>query len=122
MEDLEDHEFEQRFRFSKETATSILDMISNDIAVFSGQEGKIPPMLQLLTSLRFFACGSFQSVTGDLLDISQASVRILGKLSRAIAAHHQEFIKFPTPNEIQWRLNFRLQKVHLMCTWGARHL
>ena len=23
---------------------------------------------------------------------------------------------------IQWRLNLRLHKVHLMCTWGARHL
>ena len=25
------------------------------------------------------------------------------------------------PN-IQWRLNLRLHKVHLLCTWGARHL
>ena len=24
--------------------------------------------------------------------------------------------------ELQWRLNLRLHKVHLMCTWGARHL
>ena len=24
--------------------------------------------------------------------------------------------------EIQWRLNLRLHKVHMMCTWGARHL
>ena len=23
---------------------------------------------------------------------------------------------------IQWRLNLRLHKVHLLCTWGARHL
>ena len=24
--------------------------------------------------------------------------------------------------EVQWRLNLILHKVHLMCTWGARHL
>ena len=24
--------------------------------------------------------------------------------------------------KLQWRLNLRLHKVHLMCTWGARYL
>lgn len=51
--------------------------------------------------MRFFASGSFQSIAGDLLDISQSSVsRVVGKVSKAIAANHQEFINFPTPNEV----------------------
>ena len=57
-------------------------------------------MLQLLASLLFFATGSFQSIAGDLLHISQSSVsHIVGKVAKAIVAHHQEFIHFPTPNE-----------------------
>ena len=57
-------------------------------------------MVQLLASLRFFDTGSFQSIAGDLLHILQSSVsRIVGKVAKAIAAHHQQFIHFSTPNE-----------------------
>ena len=58
-----------------------------------GGGANIPLLLQLLSSLQFFASGSFQSVTADLLDNSQASVsRIVCKSPR--------IIKFPTPSEI----------------------
>ena len=40
MEDLEDYEFSKRFRFSKDTVISILDMIKQDI----NREANIPPM------------------------------------------------------------------------------
>ena len=96
----EDHEFHARFRFSNHTVRSIFDMISDDLSTFSGKASNIPPMLQLLASLRYFATRSFQIIAGDLLHISQSSVsRIVGKVATAIAAHHQEFIHFPTPNE-----------------------
>ena len=43
----------------------------------------------------------FQGIAGDLLDIYQSSVsRVVGKISKAIVANHQEFINFPTPNEV----------------------
>ena len=75
-------------------------MISDDLSTFSGKASNIPPMLQLLASLRFFATGSFQSIVGDLLHISQSSVScIVGKVAKAIAAHHQIFIHFSMPNE-----------------------
>ena len=32
------------------------------------------------------------------------------------------FLGILNSNHVQWRLNLRLHKVHLMCTWGARHL
>ena len=35
----------------------------------------IPPILQLLAALRFYASGSFQSVIADSMHMSQASVR-----------------------------------------------
>ena len=72
-------------------------MNSDVLSTFSNKASNIPPMLQLLASLRFFATGSFQSIAGDLLHISQSSVgRIVGKAAKATAAH-QHFIHFPTP-------------------------
>ena len=78
-------------------------MISDDLSTFYGQESSIPPMLQLLACLQFFARGHFQCVTctADLLDISQSSIsRSVDKVANANAARHQEFINFPTPNTI----------------------
>ena len=48
---------------------SIFDIISDVLSTFSGKASNIPPMLQLLASLRVFATGSFQSIAGDLLHI-----------------------------------------------------
>ena len=77
-------------------------MISDDLSPFSDKESNIPPMLQLLASLRLFTTGSFRSIAGDLLHILQSSVsRIAGKVAKTIAAHYQQFIHFPTPNETQ---------------------
>ena len=76
------------------------DMISSDLSTFSGEASNVPPMLQLLASLRFFPTGRFQSIASDLLHIWQSSVsRIGGKVAKAIAAHHQQFIHFSTLNE-----------------------
>ena len=67
-------------------------MISDNSSTFSGRESNIP---------KFFAGGRFQSVSGDLLVISQTSViLIMGKVLKAIAAKYLKFINFPTPNEI----------------------
>ena len=68
--------------FSKDTVRSIFDMISDDLSTISGKESNIPPMLQLLASLRLFTTGSFKIIAGDLLHISQSSVSsIMGKVA-----------------------------------------
>ena len=101
LDDLHEVEINQRFRFSKDTVLSILEMIRDNITPLSDRDANIPPMLKLLAGLRFFATGSFQSVTSDLLNISQTSVsRILCNVSKAIAAHHHTFITFPAGNEL----------------------
>ncbi|XP_064638335.1 putative nuclease HARBI1 [Lineus longissimus] len=47
--------------------------------------------------LRFYACGSFQIVAGDLVDISQASLsKIVAKVSSAIARKRAQIIRFPS--------------------------
>ena len=65
--------------------------------------------MQLLCALRFYACGTFQEVCGDLQNISQPSrSRIVYKVSRVLAAQRARFIRFPDGNEAEeFKNNFR---------------
>lgn len=89
-------EFQQRFRFRKDTVIDLIEMLRNDIHPASRKGGAIPSHLQVLLALRFYATGQFQRVSGDLIgvDVSTAS-RIVKKVSFAIAGRKNQFIKFP---------------------------
>lgn len=101
LEELNDTQFHEKFRFSKETVVDIYHMISTDLDITSKRGIPLPPMLQLLICLRFFACGSFQSVTGDLFNVSQPSVsRVVKRVARAIASLRNRYIKFPGRQEL----------------------
>ncbi|KAG0421161.1 hypothetical protein HPB47_002923 [Ixodes persulcatus] len=58
----------------------------------------LTPMLQLLVTLRFYDAGSFQVVTGDLVNVSQPTVcRAVGVVTQLIARHlFRELIPFPS--------------------------
>jgi hypothetical protein len=92
-------EFRQKFRFTKSTVVNvILPLVKDELEAFHGSQ--LPPILQLLVGLRFFACGAFQNVLGDTVQVSQPSVhRIVAKLSRLLASRTNEFIRFPTENQ-----------------------
>ena len=61
----------------------------------------VPPLLQFLGTLRFNATGSFQSVIGDLFQVSQPAMsRIIKRVSTAIASQHRDFIKFPNRDSL----------------------
>ncbi|XP_046398940.1 putative nuclease HARBI1 isoform X1 [Ischnura elegans] len=60
----------------------------------------VPPILKLLTALRFFATGSFQLVCADLLQVSQPSVsQILKNVSAELAAKLPLWVKRPSTEE-----------------------
>ncbi|XP_037502340.1 putative nuclease HARBI1 [Rhipicephalus sanguineus] len=61
----------------------------------------VPPLLQLLIALRFYGAGTFQVVTGDLVNVSQASVsRINARISRMIAdALFPQLVRLPNASE-----------------------
>jgi len=71
--------------------------------LFFDSNDAIPPIIQLLVTLRFYATGSFLQVIGDFCGISTSSTqRIVYRVSCAIAALRQEFIKLPlSPEEIR---------------------
>ncbi|KAG0429422.1 hypothetical protein HPB47_023654 [Ixodes persulcatus] len=65
MELFSDREFLARYRFSKATVASLLEMLPLEASA-SNRGLPDPPMLQLLIALRFYGAGTFQVVTGDL--------------------------------------------------------
>ena len=67
----DDHDFKLRYRFSRVSAMYIIDEITPDLLTrYNNRLHTIPPSLQVLLALRFYANGSFQRVTGDLHGLS----------------------------------------------------
>ncbi|XP_018570985.1 putative nuclease HARBI1 isoform X4 [Anoplophora glabripennis] len=83
LEFYDECQFQRRYRFSKDSTIHILfPLVETTLQTVNNRGLPIPPLLQLLTGLRFYATGSFQLVCGDLRGISQATVcRIIRKIS-----------------------------------------
>ncbi|KAG0444204.1 hypothetical protein HPB47_014052 [Ixodes persulcatus] len=80
MERYNDGQFIAWYRFTKETLP--LQASADNRGLL------LPPMLQLLLTLRFYGAGAFQIVTGDLVNVSQPTVcRTVGVVTRLIARH-----------------------------------
>lgn len=92
-----DDEFEQRYRFSKNGVRHILDLINGELQKHTNRNNPVPPELQLLIALRFYATGSFHMMDADLFGVHQTTVtRIVHKVSRILASLSGDYIKFPT--------------------------
>ncbi|TGZ46715.1 putative nuclease HARBI1, partial [Temnothorax longispinosus] len=77
--------------------------IENQIRQNTDCNDAIPPIIQLLVALRFYATRSFLQIIGDFCGISTSSTqRIVYRVSCAIATLRQEFIKLQLlPEEIR---------------------
>lgn len=85
MELYDDAEFLLRYRFSKQAVQQLL--LTLPLQTNTDRRGcPVPPLLQLLVALRFYGAGTFQIVSGDLVNISQPTVsRIIARISTMIA-------------------------------------
>lgn len=85
LEHFNDWEFLVRYRFTKSTVVSLLQCLPLE-ANESSRGLPLSPMLQLLVALRFYGAGTFQVVTGDLVNVSQPTVcRVIERVSRVLA-------------------------------------
>ncbi|CAN7977856.1 unnamed protein product, partial [Ixodes persulcatus] len=101
MERYNDGQFLARYRFTKETVRELLAMLP--LQASADNRGlPLPPMLQLLVTLRFYGAGTFQIVTGDLVNVSQPTVcRTVGVVTRLIARHlFKELVHFPDASQL----------------------
>ncbi|KAH7949951.1 hypothetical protein HPB49_017696 [Dermacentor silvarum] len=101
MELYEDDMFFARYRFTKETVRELLAFLP--IGANDDNRGlPLPPMLQLLVTLRFYGAGTFQIVAGDLVNVSQPTVcRTVKKVTRLIARHlFRAVVRFPGASQL----------------------
>ncbi|XP_050704110.1 putative nuclease HARBI1 [Eriocheir sinensis] len=98
-----EEEFTQRFRLSKQVTLDLLSKIQHLLPDSTRKRGlPIPPRLQLLVTLRYYATGSFQLDMGDCCDMSLPSVSTCVKtVTSAICQLAGDYIKFPSPAEEQ---------------------
>lgn len=98
LERYTNEEFHSRFRFSKDAVGQLYTKVHPSIAQ---RQHAVPPMIQLLITLRFYATGHFQTSDGDLIHCHQSTVcRVIKRITAVIASMHNDLIKFPTPGEL----------------------
>ncbi|XP_053203851.1 putative nuclease HARBI1 [Panonychus citri] len=96
----DDYKFKKRFRMSKKTFHVLHNLVKNDLIVIGNRDNPISSKRQLLIALRFYATGSFQIVSGDLIGSSQPTIsRIVLRVSTVIAKYRSRFIVFPSHSE-----------------------
>ncbi|CAF0949183.1 unnamed protein product [Didymodactylos carnosus] len=90
-----------RYRFPKTAIIDLLKLVAPQIVRATQRNNAIPPIIQLLTALRFYATGSFFYVDGDVHGISRSSVsRVMQDVSTILGKLAVDTIKFPsTANE-----------------------
>ena len=87
----------KRYRLSRPLILQLCDIVRDDICRLTNRSSPLPVPLQVMVALRFYATGSFQTVIGDIHNVSKASVsRIVNGVSGAIARKSQHFISMPT--------------------------
>lgn len=111
--ELEDNVLLQKYRFPRHVIFSLIEKLKPFIERKTLRNKAIPPHLQVLVALRFFASGSFQNVTGDVINISQASVsRIVYSITDLLCKLSKDYIKFPTDSNELIQLQQKFQGIH----------
>lgn len=100
MQHFTDSEFLARYRFTKSSVKKLLECLPFEESC-SNRGHPLPPVMQLLITLRFYGAGTFQVVMGDLVNVSQPTVsRVIERVSRLIAKHlFPAVVNFPNPDD-----------------------
>lgn len=100
MSEFTDIEFRKRFRMSKQVFQELLHEIGPNLQRDDQRGYPVAPELQLMIALRFYAMGCTQTVTGDLVGVSQSTVcRTIEKVTQIIAKLRAKYVKMPENNE-----------------------
>ncbi|KAG0429789.1 hypothetical protein HPB47_023311 [Ixodes persulcatus] len=97
IRDVPEHIFERYYSMPKEAILGLCDALAPSLRRPTMRSCALPVDVQVLLALRFYASGSFQSVVGDVVHLSQASAsRVVNSVSQAIVLMATEGIRFPT--------------------------
>ena len=95
----DDIELFGKFRFRRQNILELTDKLK-ELIELPNRKGALPPVVQVWLTLRFYACGSFQDVCGELIGVHQATAsRTITRVMEARLPLASEWIRFPTPAE-----------------------
>ena len=78
----------------------LLSCVHDELKHSTKRNHALLPSLQLMTGLRFFACGSFQQVIADTLKIDKSRVcRTITRVTKALLKLRNEMIYWPSEEE-----------------------
>uniref|UniRef100_A0A667X6D1 Putative nuclease HARBI1 n=1 Tax=Myripristis murdjan TaxID=586833 RepID=A0A667X6D1_9TELE len=106
---LPDHEVLRKYRLPRQLIMDLVDILKEDLQRRTNRSSPLSVALQVMVGLRFFASGSFQTVLGDTVGVSQPSVsRTVNSVSRALCRKASTFIRFPSSaaEQIQVKMGF----------------
>lgn len=120
MEVYGDREFLMRYCFTKQTVRELLAYLPLQA---SGDNRGLPltPMLQLLVALRFYGAGTFQTVSGDLINVSQPTVcRTVNSVTRLLAKHlFRVVVRFPDAPQLSAVMRDFYEIANFPSVWGG---
>nr|XP_054774279.1 putative nuclease HARBI1 [Lytechinus pictus] len=93
--DIPEDTFRRNYRLGFNDFRFLCDLIRNDDVFQRSRENALTVELQMATTLRFLASGSFQNVAGDVAGICQSSQsRSIAAVTDSISARAGDFINF----------------------------
>jgi DNA-binding transcriptional ArsR family regulator len=100
LEVFDDQKVYRKFRFHRQAIFELTDEVSDVLEYPAQRKGSLPPLLQVLVALRFYAIGTFQNAVGDLIGVDQSTVsRTLTRVTDAFLALSRRYIKMPTKRQ-----------------------
>ncbi|XP_033228877.1 putative nuclease HARBI1 [Belonocnema kinseyi] len=97
FETMDDFDFFTLFRLTKITVETLLLQIEESLQHATERNNAIPPRIQLLLALRYYATGSHLIAAGDFSGVSKTSAhRIVHRVTAAIAGLAREDIEMPS--------------------------
>ena len=96
---MDDDFLTSRYRLDRELILQLCALVSPDVQRQTRRNHALSVSSQVLTTLRYYATGSFFSVLGDSQGMSKMTVsRIVSEISASIAKQAKVYIKFPVSN------------------------
>lgn len=101
IENMTEEEIRRRYRFGKDSIKQIVDLLDPIIGPKTKRSQALSTELQLLVSLRYYACGGFLEVVGDTVGVDKTTVsRVVRKVSQALVSLAPRIIKWPANDEL----------------------
>ena len=96
MDCYNDEHIISRYRLDRESIFGLVDVLTPTLERPTLRNYAIPPLLQILIALRFYAKGGFLSEIADIHGVSRSSVsRIITNVTEAIVLNFIHAIQFP---------------------------